>query len=68
MNCKWQSHFARDCRAKGPGIVTNQLKGTQKPQNIGELKRTRGCALKHFAFCYNNRCPVYEETKYNASY
>ena len=24
--------------------------------------------LKHFAFCYNNRCPVYKETKYNASY
>ena len=24
--------------------------------------------LKHFAFYYNNGCPVHEETKYNASY
>ena len=24
--------------------------------------------LKHFAFCYNDRCPVHEETKYSASY
>jgi len=68
MNCKRQSHFARNCRTQGPGTVTNQLRETQKPQNTEELKETRGCILKHFAFCYDNRCPVHEETKYNASY
>ena len=24
--------------------------------------------LKHFAFCYNDKCPVHEETKYGISY
>ena len=24
--------------------------------------------LKHFAFCYNNKCPVHEEAKYGVSY
>ena len=24
--------------------------------------------LKHFTFCYNDKCPVYEEVKYGASY
>ena len=24
--------------------------------------------LKHFAFYYNNGCPVYKETKYSTSY
>ena len=28
----------------------------------------KGCTVKHFAFCYNNKCPVYEETKYSANY
>ena len=32
------------------------------------MKRIKGCAVKHFAFYYNNRCPVYKEVKYSASY
>ena len=28
----------------------------------------KGCTVKHFAFCYNNRYPVYKEAKYGASY
>ena len=24
--------------------------------------------LKYFTFCYNDRCPVYKETKYGTSY
>jgi len=24
--------------------------------------------LKHFAFCYDNKCSVYKEVKYGASY
>ena len=38
------------------------------PKKTKEFKGTRGCAVKHFAFCYNNRCQVYEEAKYGASY
>ena len=52
----------------GLNTVTNQLKGTQKPQNIKELKGTKECILKHFAFCYNNRCSVYKKAKYGISY
>jgi len=33
-----------------------------------EFKRTRGCTVKHFAFCYDNRCQVHEEAKYGTSY
>ena len=68
MSCGKQSHFAKNCKAKGPSIVTNWLKGTQKPQNTEKLKGTRGYMLKHFTFCYNDKCPVYEEVKYGASY
>jgi len=38
------------------------------PQDIKELKGTRGYVLKHFAFYYNDKCPVYEEIKYSISY
>ena len=38
------------------------------PERTEELKGIRGCLVKHFAFYYNNGCPVYEEAKYNASY
>ena len=40
----------------------------QKPQDTEELKRTRGCILKHFAFYYNDKCPGYKEAKYGVSY
>ena len=38
------------------------------PKRIEEFKEIRGCAVKHFVFYYDNRCPVHEETKYGASY
>jgi len=38
------------------------------PKRIEEFKGIRGCAVKHFAFCYDNRCQVHEETKYGANY
>ena len=33
-----------------------------------ELKGTRECKIRHFAFCYNNSCLIYKEAKYSASY
>jgi len=68
MNCKRQNHFTKDCKRKGLKPVTNRLKGTKTPQDTKELKRTKGYAVKHFAFCYNNRCPVHKKAKYGASY
>ena len=38
------------------------------PRQSEELKGTKGCMLKHFVFCYNNRCPVHKEAKYGANY
>ena len=38
------------------------------PKRIKEFKGTKGCVVKHFAFCYNNSCPVHEEVKYGTSY
>jgi len=37
-------------------------------KRIEEFKGIKGCVVKHYAFYYNNRCPVYKETKYGASY
>ena len=68
MNYRQQDHFTKDYKTQGLSAVTNQLRGTQKPQNTKELKGTRGCMLKHFAFCYNNRCPVYKKAKQSTSY
>ena len=68
MNCRRQSHFTKKCRRKGLRPVTNRLRGIKTPQNIKELKGTKECIVKHFTFCYNDRCPVYEEAKYNISY
>ena len=33
-----------------------------------ELKGTRECKIRHFAFCYNDSCLIYEEAKYGISY
>jgi len=38
------------------------------PKRAEEFKRTKGCIVKHFAFCYNNSCQVYKEAKYGISY
>ena len=64
------SHYARDCRqSQSTGVIKgtinlklNNLRGSK------ELKGTRGYIVKHFTFCYDNRCLVHKETKYSASY
>ena len=38
------------------------------PKQFKKLKGTKECAVKHFAFYYNNKCPVYKEAKYGISY
>ena len=38
------------------------------PKQFKELKGTKRCIVKYFAFYYDNRCPVYEKVKYGASY
>jgi len=68
MNCGKQNHFTKNCRKQGPSAVINQLRGIKTPQNTKELKGTKGCAVKHFAFCYNNKYPVHKEAKYGANY
>ena len=68
MNYGKQSHFAKDCKKQRLDAVTNWLRGTKMPQNTKKIKGIKGCVLKHFAFYYNNRCPVYKETKYGISY
>jgi Zinc knuckle len=67
MNCGKKGHFARDCKQ---GQSTNAAKGTSQPSYDSDetLRGTRECAIKHFAFCYNNAYPVHEEAKYGASY
>ena len=47
------------------GTINLELKN---PKQSEELKRTRGCAVKHFAFYYDNKCPVHEEAKYGVNY
>ena len=68
MNCKRQSHFAKECGKKGPELVINKLRGTKTPQNTKELKGIKRCTVKHFVFYYNNKCSVYKEAKYGISY
>ena len=33
-----------------------------------KFKGTQEYKLRHFAFYYNNSCPVYKETKYGVNY
>ena len=70
INYKKQSHYARDCRQNQS---IRAIKGTitprpSNPKQFKELKGTKGCIIKHFAFCYNNKCLVHEEAKYSVSY
>ena len=70
MNYKKQNYYTRNCRQSQStkaikGIINLKL---NNPKEFKELKGTKGCIIKHFAFCYNNGCPVYKEAKYNASY
>ena len=70
MNCGKQNHYAKNCR-KGQSIKAMKGMTNLKPNNFRqseELKRTKVYIVKHFAFYYNNKCPVYEKIKYGASY
>ena len=49
------------------------MKGTtnlklSNPKGSEELKGIKGYIVKHFAFYYDNKCPVYKEAKYSTSY
>ena len=33
-----------------------------------KLKGIQECKIKHFTFCYDNKCLIYEKAKYNAGY
>jgi len=70
MNCGRQSYYAKDCRQSQSTKVIKEIINLRpsNPRKSKELKGTRGYIVKHFVFCYNNRCPVYEEAKYGASY
>jgi len=70
MNCGKQSHFARDCRqSQNTGAIKETtILRPSNPRQFKELKETKGYTVKHFAFCYNNKCPVHKEAKYGARY
>ena len=65
MNCGKQDYYTRDCQQDQS---TRAVKGMIVPERTEEFKRTKGCAIKHFAFCYNNECQVHKEAKYGISY
>ena len=44
------------------------FRGITTPQATEELKSIQKYTLKHFTFCYNNACLIYEEAKYGVSY
>ena len=62
-----QGHYIRNC---GSQNIT-PLKNIKKFKSTGEkkkLRRTQEYKIRHFAFCYNNNCLVYKETKYGINY
>jgi len=70
MNCGKQSHYTKNCRQSQS---TKAIKGTtnlklSNPRESKELKGTKKCIVKHFAFCYDNKCPVHKKAKYGTSY
>ena len=44
------------------------FKGITILRNIKEFKGIQGCAIKHFAFYYDDRYLIYKEAKYGVSY
>jgi len=48
------------------------VKGTRSSEynnaDIGMLRGTKKCLIKHFMFCYNNVCQIYKDAKYSTSY
>src|SRR5271170_3443602 len=67
MNYGKKGHYARDCKNQSAVLPKNieRFRGIESKE---ELKGTRGCAVRHFAFCYDDRCQIHEEAKYGASY
>jgi hypothetical protein len=65
MNYRKKGYYARDYK---DNWGTNAVKGTIIPREVEEFKGIRGCIVKYFIFCYNNRCHVYKEVKYGVSY
>src|SRR6266700_880702 len=67
MKYKKQGYYARNCRnqsATPPGNI-KRFKGASEKE---EFKGTQECKLRHFAFCYDDSCPIHKEAKYGASY
>ena len=67
MKCGKQGYYARNCGNQSAISLRNikRFKGVNKKE---QFKGTQEYKLRHFAFCYNNNCPVHKETKYGASY
>ena len=57
----------RNCQNQGITLLRNikRFKGVNKKE---KFKGTQKCKLRHFAFYYNNNCPVHKKAKYSASY
>ena len=46
----------------------NIVKGTSTIRSEEKIKGIKVYIIKNFAFCYNDYCLVYQDTKYNISY
>ena len=69
INYGKQGHFTRDYRG---GQSNYAVKGTRLLEynnaDIGMLRKTKECLIKHFIFCYNNAYQIHKDAKYGASY
>ena len=54
-----KKYFIKDYKSKRNNNVAKKIK---------ELKGTKECSIRSFAFYYNNICQVYKNIKYSASY
>ena len=65
MKCSKKGYFTKDCKG---GQQNYAVKGTNTAWNNDYVKVTKEYLIRHFAFCYNSACRVYENAKYGVGW
>ena len=58
-----KGHFIKDYKGGQQNYI---VKGTNILKDDDQVKATKECSIKYFAFCYNSKYKVYKNTKYGA--
>jgi hypothetical protein len=65
-----KGYFIRECSTAQGKLLRFKNRAQNKGilEDDNQIKGIRECLIKHFTFCYNSACTVYEDTKYSTGW